>query len=147
MRLVLHRVRRAEICPPEPGAEAAIGEGVLILVGFEQGDDEAVVDRLAGKAARLRLFPEGERRLSRSLLDTGGEVLVGCQMALAADTSRGSKPNLSRTAAPVQAAELYEAFGRALRRVGVAVVRRIPFASSLELEVRHWGPLAMTLEA
>jgi len=85
VRAVVQRVTRAR---STPGGE--IGAGVSVLLGVAEDDDERVAVRLAGKVARLRIFPDDEGRFDRSLLDTGGAALVVSQFTLIADTGKGT---------------------------------------------------------
>ena len=78
----------------------AIGPGLLVLLGVVTGDTEAEAAWLAAKAAALRIFPDDDGRMNRSLLDTDGAALVVSQFTLAADTSRGNRPGFSAAAPP-----------------------------------------------
>ena len=94
MRAVCQRVSEARVRV----ADATVGEigpGLCILLGIARGDEEADGDRLAGKVARLRLFPDDQDRFDRSLLDTGGAALVVSQFTLIADTSKGNRPSFT----------------------------------------------------
>ena len=86
---------------------ARIGPGMLVLVGVERGDDEAVADRLLERLVSYRVFADGEGRMNRSLSDTGGGLLLVPQFTLAADTSQGLRPGFSRAAPPADAERLF----------------------------------------
>lgn len=146
MRVVIQRVESAEA---RLGGEvvAAIGEGLVALVGLGREDDREAVAAMARKVANLRMFEEGERFVGRSLLEVGGGVLTVSQVSLYADTSRGRRPNLSRTAATERARELYAAFADELRSAGVAHVASAPFQTTLILDARNRGPLTVVLES
>nr|MBA3843842.1 D-aminoacyl-tRNA deacylase [Actinomycetota bacterium] len=103
MKAVVQRVSRARSTPG-----GAIGPGLCVLLGVAAGDDEPVADRLAGKVARLRIFPAADGRFDRSLLDTGGAALVISQFTLLAETSGGNRPSFSGAARPELAEPLYE---------------------------------------
>jgi len=92
VRAVVQRVARARVTP---GGE--IGEGLCVLLGVADSDDDVVAARLAGKVARLRIFEDGDGRFDRSLLDTGGAALVVSQFTLIADTRKGNRPSFSGT--------------------------------------------------
>src|SRR5204863_2288407 len=108
------RVSRASSTPG-----GSIGAGLCVLVGIEDGDDEAAADRLAAKIARLRIFDDEAGKFDRSLLDTGGAALVVSQFTLIADTRKGNRPSFSTAARPEVAEPLYERFSEALRNLGV----------------------------
>ena len=86
---------------------ARIGPGMLVLVGVERGDDEAVADRLLERLVSYRVFADGEGRMNRSLSDTGGGLLLVPQFTLAADTAQGLRPGFSRAAPPADAERLF----------------------------------------
>ena len=86
---------------------ARIGPGMLVLVGVERGDDEAIADRLLERLVSYRVFADGEGRMNRSLSDTGGGLLLVPQFTLAADTAQGLRPGFSRAAPPADAERLF----------------------------------------
>src|SRR6059058_5729660 len=116
MRAVCQRVSHARV---RVGGEVVgeIGPGLCILLGIAR--DDAETQRLAGKIARLRIFPDDEGRFDRSLLDTGGSALVVSQFTLLADTEKGNRPGFSEAAAPGEAKPLYERFCADLEALGV----------------------------
>ena len=115
MRVVIQRVSRASV-QVESRVAGEIGAGVLVLLGVAEADGDAEADRLAGKVARLRIFENLEGRFDRSLLDTGGAVLVVSQFTLIADTAKGNRPSFTGAAEPEAAERLYERFCAALAR-------------------------------
>jgi len=139
MRAVIQRVARAR---STPGGE--IGAGVCVLLGVARGDTDADAERLAGKVARLRIFENDEGRFDRSLLDTGGAVLVVSQFTLIADTAKGNRPSFSGAAPPEEAEALYEAFCAALRELGVEVATG-EFGARMALELVNDGPVTIVL--
>lgn len=143
MRAVLHRVASARAVVD--GVEvAAVGTGVVVLVGFGRDDTPADVDRLARKLANLRVLSEGDSFFERSVADAGAEVLTVSQVTLTADTGRGRRPNLSPAAPPELGRALYARLGAALATHGVRVAA-VPFASRAHLHADHWGPLTLVL--
>jgi len=96
-----------------------IGPGLLILLGVGVGDTPADAERLAVKAARLRVFENADGRFDRALLDTGGAALVVSQFTLLARTERGNRPSFADAAAPELALPPYQSFCEALRGLGV----------------------------
>jgi len=144
MRLVLQRVRRAEV-RVSGEVRGAIGVGALVLLGVEAGDGEEAAARLAAKVARLRVFPDGDGRFDRSLLDTGGAALVVSQFTLLADTRKGNRPSFARAEEPGRAAALVERFCAELRALGVAVETGV-FGAAMEVELVNDGPVTIVLD-
>jgi D-aminoacyl-tRNA deacylase len=143
MKAVLQRVLRASV-RVNGRVEGQIGSGLLILVGIAEGDGEEDAARLAGKAARLRVFENDEGRLDRSLLDTGEAALVVSQFTLIADTQKGNRPSFADAAAPEKAEALVESFCTALHDLGVPVETGV-FGARMEVELVNDGPVTITL--
>src|SRR5688500_14953664 len=114
MRAVVQRVSRASVSVAGRGV-SAIDAGLLVLLGVAAGDGEEDADALAGKVARLRIFPDDDGRFDRSVLDIGGAVLAVSQFTLLADTAKGNRPSFTEAARPEVAEPLYERFCSALR--------------------------------
>jgi D-tyrosyl-tRNA(Tyr) deacylase len=145
MRAVVQRVTRAEV-RVEGIPVGAIGAGLAILLGVGVGDGEPQADRLAARLARLRVFPDGDGRFDRSLLDTGGAALVVSQFTLYGDTTRGNRPSFSDAAAPEIAEPLYERVCERIAAEGVHSVERGRFAAHMELELVNDGPVTIVVE-
>jgi D-tyrosyl-tRNA(Tyr) deacylase len=119
----------------------------VVLVGAGHDDTPEAAMRLAGKIARLRIFPDDTGRFDRSLLDTGGEALVVSQFTLLADSRRqkGTRPSFSEAASPDVAEPLIEHFCQALRDLGVPVQTGV-FGAYMELELVNDGPVTIVLD-
>jgi D-tyrosyl-tRNA(Tyr) deacylase len=141
LKAVVQRVARAR---SQPGG--SIGRGLVVLLGVAEGDDEDAVRRLAGKIARLRVFPDGDGKFDRSLLDVDGAALVVSQFTLLADTAKGNRPSFSAAARPEAAEPLYEAFCDELRRLGVDVATGV-FGAHMQVELVNDGPVTIVLSA
>lgn len=140
MRAVVQRVSRASSMPG-----GSIGPGLVVLLGIEEGDDEAGTVRLAEKIARLRIFQNGEGKFDRSLLDTEGAALVVSQFTLVADTAKGNRPSFSHAARPEVAAPRYERFCTALRELGITVETGV-FGAHMAVELVNDGPVTIVVE-
>jgi D-tyrosyl-tRNA(Tyr) deacylase len=117
----------------------------VVLLGIAVGDDEARAARLAEKVVRLRIFQNDEGKFDRSILDTGGAVLVVSQFTLIADTAKGNRPSFSQAARPEVAAPLYERFSAELRRLGITVETGM-FGAHMAVELVNDGPVTILLE-
>jgi D-tyrosyl-tRNA(Tyr) deacylase len=140
LKAVVQRVARAEA---RPGG--SIGPGLVVLLGIAEEDDAEAARRLAGKTARLRVFPDDEGRFDRSLLDVGAAALVVSQFTLIADTAKGNRPSFSAAARPETAEPIYEAFCAELRSLGVAVSTGV-FGAHMQVELVNDGPVTIVLE-
>src|SRR3954453_15076620 len=119
--------------------------GGLVLLGVAAGDTADEPDRLAGNIARLRIFPDGDGRFDRSVLDIDGEALVVSQFTLLADTAKGNRPGFAGGASPGEAEPLYERFCDALRAAGVPVQTGV-FGALMRVELVNDGPVTIVLE-
>jgi D-aminoacyl-tRNA deacylase len=146
MRLLLQRVSEAWV---RIGGEevARIGRGYLVLVGVEPGDEAADGAWLAGKVARLRLFPDGAGAMNLDLTEVGGEVLVVSQFTLHASTRKGNRPSFMRAAAPGQAVPLYEAFMADLERELGRPVGRGIFGADMAVGLINDGPVTIWIDS
>ncbi|HZT85891.1 MAG TPA: D-aminoacyl-tRNA deacylase [Gaiellaceae bacterium] len=141
MRAVVQRVSRARATP---GGE--IARGLCVLLGVARGDGEEQAARLAGKVARLRIFPDDEGRFDRSVVDVGGATLCVSQFTLVADTAKGDRPSFAEAARPEEAEPLYERFCGELRALGVPVQTGV-FRATMEVELVNDGPVTIVLDA
>jgi D-tyrosyl-tRNA(Tyr) deacylase len=144
VRAVCQRVAEARVSV-DGQVVGEIEHGLCVLVGVarEDGEEEAV--RLAGKVARLRIFPDDEGRFDRSVLDANGRVLAVSQFTLIADTAKGNRPSFGGAAPPEQAAPLYERFCEALAAEGVQVARGL-FGAAMRVELVNDGPVTIVLD-
>ena len=138
MRALVQRVTRAAVSVD--GAEiAAIGPGLLVLLGVGQGDGEDDVDRLADKVAKLRVFDDADGRMNEPL--GSRDVLCVSQFTLYGDTRRGNRPSWTDAAPPELAEPLYERFAE---RLGA---KRGAFGARMAVELTNDGPVTLLLEA
>jgi D-tyrosyl-tRNA(Tyr) deacylase len=143
MRAVIQRVSSATV-RVEGRVAGEVGPGLLVLLGVAAGDGEGDAARLAEKVARLRIFANDDGRFDRSVLDTGGGVLVVSQFTLLADTAKGNRPSFADAAQPQDAERLYERFCAALRSLGVAVDQGV-FGARMDVELVNDGPVTIVL--
>jgi len=119
---------------------ARIGRGLLVLVGVERGDDEAVADRLLERLASYRVFADAAGRMNLSLTDSGGGLLLVPQFTLAADTTKGLRPGFSRAEEPTEAERLFGYMAkRAEKRLPGAQSGR--FGAQMRVSLINDGPV------
>src|SRR5688500_6789241 len=114
MRVVLQRVSRARVTVAGR-VTGEIGRGFLLLVGFTAADGEEAVAWMADKVLGLRIFPDEDGKMNRSLDEVGGGVLVVSQFTLYGDARKGRRPSFVDAAPPDRAIPLYERFVAKLR--------------------------------
>jgi D-tyrosyl-tRNA(Tyr) deacylase len=144
MRAVVQRVSRACV---RVGDElvGTIDDGLVVLLGVAGGDTAEQAGSLAHKVAHLRIFDDDQGRLNRSVIDTGGAVLVVSQFTLYGDTRGGRRPSFIRAARPEQAEPLCERFSEALRAHGVRVATG-RFRAVMLVEIHNDGPVTILLD-
>lgn len=144
MRAVVQRVSRAAV-RADGETLSRIGRGLVVLLGVGAGDDEAAADRLAEKVRTLRIFPDGEANMNRSLEDVGGAVLAVSQFTLHGDARKGRRPSFVEAAPPDVAEPLYRRFCDALRGAGIEVGEGV-FGAMMEVELVNDGPVTILLD-
>lgn len=140
---LLQRVRRASV--DVAGSRiAAIGPGLLVLVGVERGDSIAVAERLATRLLAYRVFPDAAGRMNHCLTEANGELLLVPQFTLVADTSRGNRPGFETAAPPAEGQQLFESLVRAARERWPRV-QTGQFGADMEVELVNSGPVTFSL--
>jgi D-tyrosyl-tRNA(Tyr) deacylase len=144
MRAVVQRVRRARVVV-DGDTVGEIGPGLCVLVGVTHDDDPATARKLADKVWHLRVMPDDDGVMNRSLADTTGEVLVVSQFTLYGDTSAGRRPSWIAAARPEAAEPLVEVVVDRLRELG-ATVATGRFRAEMDVDLVNWGPVTVLLE-
>lgn len=145
MRAVVQRVSSAEVRVQGRSA-GRIGAGLLVLVGVGQGDSEADADYLADKVVGLRVFPDEQGLMNRSVREAGGALLVVSQFTLYGDCRRGRRPGFSDAAPPEQASALYAHFVARVRGAGVPTEEGI-FRAVMDVALVNQGPVTLLLDS
>ncbi len=146
MRAVVQRVAQAGVSVAGETV-GEIGGGLLFLLAVGPADDAQVARHLAGRVASLRVFPDSDGRMNRSLLDAQGEALVVSQFTLYAACGRGHRPSFLGAAPPAAAIELCREFGEELTRLGVARLAGGRFGAHMEVESVNDGPVTLVVSA
>lgn len=145
MRVVLQRASKGEV-RIDGEVVGRIGQGHVLLVGFTETDGADEVEWMADKVVGLRVFPDDEGKLNRSLEDVDGEVLVVSQFTLYGDARKGRRPSFVKAAHPDAAIPLYESFVAALKSRGVGKVETGEFGAMMEVDLVNEGPVTLILE-
>lgn len=150
MRAVVQRVRSARVTVGEREV-GAIGHGLMVLLGVQQGDGPDDLAYITGKIRDLRIFDDegdesGRKRMNRSVADVGGAVLVVSQFTLLADLSGGRRPSFVAAAPPDVARAMYEEAVAALRAGGLPVATG-EFQASMLVALENDGPVTIVLDS
>ena len=145
MRIVLQRVARGTVTIDGRTA-GTVERGLVLLVGFAPTDGEESLKWMADKVVGLRVFPDEEGRMNRSLDEVGGGLLVVSQFTLYGDVRRGRRPSFVDAAPPEVAVPLYERFVGLLRERAPGRVETGEFGAMMDLELVNAGPVTMILE-
>lgn len=145
MRAVVQRVTRAEV-RVDGQPVGRIGAGLVVLLGVGKDDTEAAGEILAEKIANLRIFDDGQGKMNRSLVETGGQALCVSQFTLYGDCRKGRRPSYDQAAPPERALLLYNAFIESLRKQGVPTETG-RFRAMMKVELVNDGPVTLLLDS
>lgn len=145
MKVLIQRVKKASVTI-NGELYSSIGKGILALVGIEKGDSIEQVKKLAQKVVSLRIFPDENDKMNRSIKDVGGEMLIVSQFTLCGDCKKGTRPSFDRSAPPEIANELYEAFIQEVNDFDIKTDTG-KFAAMMDVELINDGPVTFMLEA
>jgi D-tyrosyl-tRNA(Tyr) deacylase len=145
MRAVVQRVTSASVTV-DANIVGRIASGLLVFVGVAHGDGPADLDYIAAKIRELRIFPDDHGRMNRSVVDTGGAVLVVSQFTLLADSRKGRRPSFDDAAPPALAESLYNGLVRKLRDGGLQVETGV-FQAHMDVALVNDGPVTMLLDS
>ena len=146
MKLVVQRVSSASVSIGGR-LHSSIGAGLLVLLGIRTDDDRSDADWLVGKLLKMRIFPDADGVMNRSLLDTGGELLVVSQFTLYALTARGNRPSYIRAAGPDTAIPLYEYFLSECEKQSGRKPASGVFGADMQVELVNDGPVTIVIDS
>jgi D-tyrosyl-tRNA(Tyr) deacylase len=145
MRALLQRVTEARVTVDE-AVTGEIGAGLLVLLGVSKLDTEADAEFVAQKVLNLRVFEDEHGKMNRSILDTGGAVLVVSQFTLYGDCRKGRRPSFDDAAPAEQARALYEHFVAFARRANLKVETGV-FQAHMSVSLVNDGPVTLLVES
>ncbi len=146
MRIVAQRVGEASVSV-DGGTIATIGRGLLILAGVAPEDTREDAVWLAGKLARMRIFPDTLGKMNLSVADVGGDILVVSQFTLFAETAKGNRPSFSGAAGPDLAIPLYEFLAASLSQELGRPVAMGRFGADMAVSSRNDGPVTIMMDS
>jgi len=146
MRLLIQRVREAAV-HIDGQKISSIGEGMLLLVGIEEADNEEDIGFLCKKTVNLRIFDDGKGVMNRSVLETGGDILVVSQFTLHASTKKGNRPSYLRAAKPDISIPLYEQFCSTLSEMLLKPVATGKFGADMQVSLVNDGPVTIWIDS
>lgn len=145
MRVILQRVREASVTI-NSSIHNKIGYGLLVLVGFEDSDNDSDIEWMVNKIINLRIFNDSNEVMNLSLIDISGEILVISQFTLFAMTKKGNRPSYIRAAKPEIAVPLYEKFLQALKLKTAVPVKDGIFGADMKVSLINDGPVTISID-
>tara|TARA_Y100000385_G_scaffold291222_1_gene367920 strand:- start:1875 stop:2327 length:453 start_codon:yes stop_codon:yes gene_type:complete len=146
MRVVLQRVRKAQVIIEEGGSDK-IGQGILVFLGIEMADEMPDVDWLVKKVLNLRIFGDNNGVMNKSLLDVNGELMIVSQFTLMAATKKGNRPSYIKAASHEHAIPLYESF---IKKAGSLLDSKIAtgtFGAMMRVVLENDGPVTILIDS
>jgi len=146
MRLVIQRVKSASVTI-ENAIFSSINDGLMVLVGIEDTDDEKDADWLVQKLTNLRIFSDTEGKMNLSVKEINGEVLIVSQFTLHASTQKGNRPSFIKAARPEKAIPLYEYF---IKKINIDLGKACKtgvFGADMKVELVNDGPVTIFIDS
>ena len=144
MRVVVQRCNEASVTVDKK-VVGKIKDGMMILVGFTEGDDSKVIDYMVDKVINLRIYDDEFGVMNKSLIDSGGSILSVSQFTLYADASKGRRPSYVKALSGDRAVNLYNEFNEKLKKQNVHVETGI-FGAEMKVSLINDGPVTILLE-
>ena len=145
MRAVVQRVSNAKV-EVEGKITGQISNGLMVLLGVEDGDDNSDMEYLADKVVGLRIFEDDQGKMNLSVAEIEGELLVVSQFTLLGDARKGRRPSFVKAAEPEEGNRLYEEFVQRIRSKGLTVQTGI-FRAMMDVTLTNQGPVTMLLDS
>ena len=146
MRLVIQRVLRASVTI-DGNLYSSIGNGLMILVGIEEADNDTDIEWLTSKVVKLRIFDDDNGVMNRSVMDVDGEILAVSQFTLHALTEKGNRPSYIRAAKPDISLPLYDKFCQVLQQKLGKTVKTGVFGADIKVELINNGPVTILIDS
>lgn len=144
MRIIIQRVRDAHLSI-DGNSRAAIGQGLVLLVGVGPDDDQSDIDYAVRKIANMRIFSDEAGKMNLSIQDIQGQILSVSQFTLFADTRKGNRPAFIGAAGPALASQLYDQFNQELAQL--VPVQTGVFGADMQVNLTNDGPVTIILDS
>ena len=144
MKALIQRVKSASVTI-DGLLYSKIGQGLLVFLGVEKGDDKLNTEKLADKLSKLRIFEDENEKMNHSILDIEGEMLIVSQFTLCGDCKKGTRPSFDKSAPPQIANELYEYFISQVKSFNIPV-QTGKFGAMMDVELINDGPVTFMVE-
>lgn len=145
MKIVLQRVKHSSV-KIDDQIHGQIENGFMVLVGFKDGDNVDIIDKMIDKMIHLRVFEDEQGKMNLSLLDTKGSILSISQFTLYADCRKGRRPGFTDAAKPDQAIPLYDYFNKKIKDLGIHIETGI-FGADMKVSLLNDGPVTIILDS
>jgi D-tyrosyl-tRNA(Tyr) deacylase len=146
MRAIIQRVSKASVSIHSQ-LKAAIGQGLLILLGIENSDNCEDIDFLVKKIVNLRIFDDPNGVMNCSVLEIDGEILCVSQFTLFASTKKGNRPSYVRAAKPDFAIPMYDTFCSELAKALKKPIQTGEFGADMQVELINDGPVTISIDS
>ncbi|MEP0710881.1 D-aminoacyl-tRNA deacylase [Algoriphagus sp.] len=146
MIVVIQRVSESAVTI-EGVVKASIGHGLMILIGIEEADDDGDIVWLTNKILNLRIFPDENGVMNKSLLDIKGEILLISQFTLQASTKKGNRPSYIKAARPDIAIPLYEQMIQTLEEGLGKAIGTGEFGADMKVSLVNDGPVTILIDS
>lgn len=143
MKVVVQRVKEAS-CKVDSKITGSIDTGLMLLVGFTDGDSIDNIKYMVQKIVNLRIFDDENGVMNKSVLDVGGSILSISQFTLYADTKKGNRPSYINAMKGEKATLLYDLFNEELGKL--IHVEKGVFGADMDISLINWGPTTIILE-
>ena len=145
MRAVAQKVKEAEV-KIEGGSSSEIGKGLLVFLAISESDDDKTIKWTAKKLVNLRVFPDEEGKMNKSVIDVGGDIMLISNFTLYGDVRKGYRPNFMKSAPPAISKPLYERFVKHTRDNYPIKVADGEFGAMMEIKLINDGPVTVLID-
>jgi D-aminoacyl-tRNA deacylase len=145
VKLVVQRVSHAS-CTVDNQITGKIDIGYMVLVGIGLDDDETIVEKMAEKLAKLRIFDDENGKINKSIYDVNGKILSISQFTLYADCKKGNRPSFTNARRGEESIVLYKYFNDCLRKLNLEVQEGI-FGADMKIDLLNDGPVTIILDS